>query len=182
MESFHQLQGQYLSFLEEFYQAMARANPTIRREFDEEDLHQDQTLARLLSLSQIRSIFRAIVRNKSNSESSDYEKELQLFKTILRLANEEVSSWGGKIVFVYLPQGERYLPLSKPQSFLSSHRLEILAEVNNLSIDLIDIHLRFEKLPDPLKLYYYVPGSHYSESGHQVVSKAVIEYLEKHND
>src|SRR5262245_64268135 len=100
---------------------------------------------------------------------------MYLFTTILLQANSSVSSWGGKLVFIYLPAWERYA-LNQP-GLASSQRDRVLMLASNLQIPMIDIHPVFQAQSDPLSLFPFREPGHYNELGHRLVGEEVRRVL-----
>ncbi|MBU6480934.1 MAG: hypothetical protein KGS09_10375 [Nitrospirae bacterium] len=99
--------------------------------------------------------------------------DLDLFAKTLSQAKSTVSQWGGKLVFVYLPQYERY---AKPE-FVNKDREQVLRIVRDLDLPLIDLHPRFQAQADPLSLFPFRRRGHYNEKGHRVVAEEVLNFL-----
>jgi len=103
--------------------------------------------------------------------SSPYPYPYPELKVILNLANELVSSYNGKLYFIYLPQIERYL---KPIKM--DHKQQIKKIVIDLDIEFIDIDedvLQREK--NPLKLFPFEKYAHYNVEGYKKVALKIYE-------
>lgn len=96
-------------------------------------------------------------------------KTLQQFREILRTAQRAVNSWGGQLVFVYLPQWERY----SGKGQMSGDREQVLTLVQELRLPLIDLHLTFSADADPLRMFPLHLNGHYSIYGNHVVEEEI---------
>jgi hypothetical protein len=102
---------------------------------------------------------------------------LKLFTKILEAAKAEVSSWGGKLYFVYLPSWENF---GNP-SLASPHRSEVLSITKDLEIPLIDVLPKFKTEKDPFSLFPFGINGHYNVKGYRLVSEVVLEKLAADN-
>ncbi len=107
----------------------------------------------------------------------DRERSLiELLRRIIDDVNNRVSSWGGTLVFVYLPARERYdggnLGVAGRQR---SHVLEMVRDRN---IPLIDLHPAFAMRDDPLSLFRFRLHYHYNAAGHRLVADRVLRRIE----
>ncbi|MDH4088576.1 MAG: SGNH/GDSL hydrolase family protein [Nitrospira sp.] len=100
-------------------------------------------------------------------------EELDLFAKALSEAKTTVAGWGGTLIFVYLPQYERYNNLK----FVNKDRDQVLRIVRDLGLPLIDLHPTFEAQADPLKLFPFRRAGHYNETGHRVVAEEMLKFL-----
>ena len=86
-------------------------------------------------------------------------------------AKTTTESWGGKLLFVYLPHWKRYRPaLLRGTAHLDSVRAEVLEIAADSGIPVIDIHKEFVKHGNPWSLY----AGHFNDEGSKVVADAVI--------
>lgn len=102
-------------------------------------------------------------------------EDLQLFERVLAEARDTVSSWGGRLVFVYLPTWERY----RIPELASQDRDHVLSIARRLNLHVVDIHTSFSAHPDPLSLFPFRRYAHYNELGHKLVGDEVLRELEK---
>lgn len=100
-------------------------------------------------------------------------ENLDRFSKILTEAKTTIAGWGGTLVFVYLPQYERY---AKPE-FVNKDREQVLRIARGLGLPLIDLHPRFQAQADPLSLFPFKRRGHYNEEGHRVVAEEVLNVL-----
>lgn len=105
--------------------------------------------------------------------------EKDLFMRILQKADNEARSWGGNLVFVFLPARERFTPNIKPDRFLN--RSEVLTTVHDLNIPLIDVVEDFSAHQKPLALFPFETEPHYNRQGYAVVARAIEKHLKGMN-
>ncbi|MEM7393258.1 MAG: hypothetical protein AAF492_13010 [Verrucomicrobiota bacterium] len=98
-----------------------------------------------------------------------------LFDELMGQAKQCAESWGGELVFVYLPGSMRYSSKSLPDH--EFHRPDILQRVQTLDIPVIDLCLRFEREDDPLGFYPYRLPGHYTPEGYGLVAEEIVDWL-----
>jgi len=103
----------------------------------------------------------------------DVSRNLVMLENVLRLGRDEVRSWGGELLFVYLPQWERY----SEQGRASPYRQQVLDITTQLGISIIDIHEVFARQPDPLDLFPFRQPAHYNSKGYQLVANEIKRHL-----
>ena len=109
----------------------------------------------------------------------DLESRLALFDRIISAARHRTEAWGGRFVFVYLPDSARYFASAQNSRIRDYLRIRVLTAVEAADIPLIDIHRVFAATGDPRALFRF-PGSHYNEAGYRTVAEAVAKVL-RHN-
>lgn len=102
-------------------------------------------------------------------------QELELFEDILRQTQAVVSPWGGQLLFVYLPQYERY----SRQDFSDLNRDPLLEVVRSLHVPVVDIHQAFQSHGDPLGLFPFRQPAHYTSEGYGMVAEEIVHWLER---
>jgi hypothetical protein len=108
---------------------------------------------------------------------SDLERSLiELLRRIVTQVSSRVSSWGGTLVFVYLPARERYD--GGNLGVEDWERSQVLEMVRDRNIPLIDIHPAFAMHRDPLSLFPFRLLYHYNAAGHRVVADQVLRRIE----
>ncbi len=100
------------------------------------------------------------------------EETVRLFRTVLEEARRSIQSWGGTMVFVYLPQWERYADVE----YASKDRDTVLTLVHSMGLPIIDMHLAFAAHSDPLSLFPLRWRGHYTEEGHRIVAEELIRF------
>ena len=94
-------------------------------------------------------------------------------KIILKLANELVQSYNGKLYFIYLPSFERYTHKLK-----KDFKQEIKNIVIDLGLEFIDIDEEvFKKENNPLKLFVFEQAGHYNVEGYKQVALKIYEKI-----
>lgn len=96
-----------------------------------------------------------------------------IFKKILKDVDEMVSSWGGKLYFVYIPSGHE---ISNKSSSYANTAISIAKELQipviNIKNEVTDSH------PDPLSLFPLRQSKHhYNSLGYELIAKAIIKKI-----
>jgi hypothetical protein len=109
-----------------------------------------------------------------------HECDLAFFGDVLKQATTTVTSWGGRLVFVYLPSWTRY---HGGLNQCEKERDEVMAQVRALNIPIVDIHKAFQKHPSPSKLFAQeeLGYSHYGADGYRLAAHTVIESVRSAN-
>jgi hypothetical protein len=133
----------------------------------------------LLALQHVRLMVYAALRLSPGGPS---EAEYDLFKRILNRADLTVSSWGGKLYFVYLPSADRYYDNSSSQNSFGYEltRQRVFAIMEELKIPTIDVNRAFVAQGDPREMFFY-KGSHYNFEGYRVAAQAVLDSIKLTN-
>ncbi len=100
------------------------------------------------------------------------EETINLFRNVLEEAQRSIQAWGGTMVFVYLPQWERYVDVQ----YASKDRDAVLTLARSLELPIIDMHLAFAAHPDPVSLFPLRWRGHYTEEGHRMVAEELIRF------
>lgn len=100
-------------------------------------------------------------------------EDIELFRRILGQAKVNVEAWGGTLVFVYLPQWERYVDVE----YASKDRDSILEVAKQLGIFVVDLHPAFIKYGDPVSLFPFRRHGHYTEEGNRLVAEEILKAL-----
>ena len=121
----------------------------------------------------------AYSEKKSNNDVVDYN--IELFKRILEETKRIITASGGHLVFVYLPEYERFRE-DTPSPPWSAARIkpDILDMVSRLGIDVIDLEPAFHREEDPLELFPFRIMGHYNSKGYAIVAKEIKRYLDDH--
>lgn len=99
--------------------------------------------------------------------------DIPLFRRVMWEANRTVSSWGGRLYFVYLPGEARYLGLGG-RIAQSGLRTRVLATVRGLGIPVIDIHASFSDSPAPNQLFQ----GHFTPEGYRIAAEGILNRLQ----
>ncbi len=98
-----------------------------------------------------------------------------IFRNILQKSQQMVSSWNGKMYFVYMPTYGTYKRGNKHE-----FRDFVIQIVNELDIPIIDIHEEvFDPHPDPLSLFPFRMNNHYNDEGYRLVAEAIAKRLKE---
>ncbi len=100
------------------------------------------------------------------------EDDYRIFAYVLKKARGTVEAWGGRFVFVYLPDSPRYVAAARDSRIRDRVRQRVLAIVAGLGIPVIDVHAAFAADSDPRALFVF-PGSHYNATGYRVAADAI---------
>jgi len=136
----------------------------------------------------LRQVFWKIRNRKSKSidthkSNNVVNYDLPMFQEILVSAKQKVEESGGQLVFVYLPEYERFNSEVQRASWSASRiKGEVVDLVNSLGIDLIDIEPAFQMVEDPLDLFPFRIQGHYNERGNSIVASEIQKYLSSHQN
>ena len=108
-----------------------------------------------------------------HDEVPDATLNLGLFQQTLIEATALVSTWNGRLYFVYLPEWLRY---AHPKT-ASKHRNAVLTMVKSLAIPTIDMHMVFQVQSDPLALFPFRLGLHYNEDGYRLAAETLLRFI-----
>ena len=99
---------------------------------------------------------------------------MELFRNVMLQARTRVERWGGRLVFVYLPDWDRYAGNTTLQA---AKRGEVIDTARGLGIPVIDVHSAFLAHGDPLSMFPFRRPGHYNAAGHRTVAEAVLDAL-----
>jgi hypothetical protein len=135
---------------------------------------------RTVRLSTLRSRL-GLIRGKAetpNVSSADRRRQIteliNLLQEILVEARNAASAWGGQLHFVYLPSRDPYDPQGA-----GSHadRDRVLGAAKAAGLPIVDLHPAFMSVNDPLELFPFRVGYHYTREGHALVGETITRYL-----
>ena len=110
---------------------------------------------------------------KKEPEGHVLDRRLDSLVKILVEAERVVSEWEGKIVFVYLPQYERYIG-----NISDLPRPEVLHRVKRIGLPIIDMHENFSNADIPLvNLFPFGMNGHYTSEGYKMVARFIYQEL-----
>jgi len=108
------------------------------------------------------------------------EAELDLLGRVLAEARRAVEAWGGRFVFVFMPDAPRYFAVADNSHIRERVRNQVLAVARNLGLPVIDVHAAIRALPvDARRGLYVYPGSHFNAKGYALAARAIAAGLEK---
>lgn len=94
------------------------------------------------------------------------------FINILKLANEEIEGWGGKLAFVVIPSNTRYLT-ALGNLDASEFEDRLTQQIRRLGIDTFELSAILEKEPAPESLY----DGHFNDKGHGVAGRSIANWI-----
>lgn len=108
------------------------------------------------------------------------DQTVTTFSQLLKTSSQDISSWNGRLFFVYLPSYSRYSETASFNRYDDDglYHSKVISEVTKLAIPTIDISEAFDAHPDPLSLWPDRMNGHYNETGYSLVAKTVIAALE----
>jgi hypothetical protein len=156
-ESSDRLRYFLFSELDVHRKMLARAQEPKRKEW----VDRKQDWAKLLRLWHVRKII---------SDQFQFQKPIgPAFKEVLLLAKSEVESWGGELLFIYLP-----IMKAVDSKLVTSRTDEILEIVEDLGIEHLDFETALYGHDDPLSLFPLRTPGHFSESGYKFLAKQIL--------
>ena len=113
------------------------------------------------------------------SDKGCYSLYDSLFKDYLAEANRTVDSWGGQLVFVYLPSYYQYAEMINKCKVRShdASKQDVMKAVKGLNIPIMDIQQTFDAHPDPLSFFNFRIYGHYNSKGYKAVADQIQKYL-----
>lgn len=145
-----------------------------RREIEQTKVQENvpDQIERFVKVDHLRKRFAVLFARLTSSEMND---TLDVLMSVLQEAVTLTETWGGKVVFVYLPHYGRYT-----NTWLADlDRDQVLARVRRLNLEIIDLTPVFAAQPDPLKLFPFRSPGHYTVEGNQLVAEHILSGLSK---
>jgi hypothetical protein len=134
------------------------------------------TLHRMSKLTSLRNAFGLVYGADAQAQSVLVDIEgptMELFRQIVASMKSQVSSWGGTLVFAYLPSSERYATWRRPTlSVDSQQRTKVLQVVAEEAIPVIDLHPLFQARANSL-----FPQGRVNEEGHRLIAQQVLDAI-----
>ena len=133
-------------------------------------------LRSVIKLTSLRHAFGIVYGADAQTQAALEELRgptMELFRDIVSAIKSQVSSWGGTVVFVYLPSAERYSVWTRPTlSPDSQQRTRVLQLIADAAIPVIDLqpvlntrgHLLFRQ-------------GRYNEEGNRVIAEHVLDSI-----
>lgn len=138
--------------------------------------HSTKLHTSLLSVLKLQNLRSQLMLNQEKAEP--FMSPKGLFESILITANKRVNSWGGELIFVYLPEYARYQSKNPNQFNQTRHKEEILNIAASLGLKTIDVDQAFKQHADPLSLFPLRIGGHYTPEGYQLVSDEIVKLVQ----
>jgi len=159
-------QGELDAYFRDILERRLRANAKRPQVSEARVIDRRRSLGDALRLGVTRKLLgRFGRRGPREPEAAD----LELFARILGQAREAVSSWGGRLYFVYLPE---HATVSTGNEHV--WRGEVLALVEDLGLPIIDIEAAFRREPDAPSFFPFGKNGHYDDRGAAVVAREVL--------
>ncbi len=96
--------------------------------------------------------------------------QLAVLREVLARAKDVAGTWGGRLVFVYLPS---WRSVMREREAADADRAMVTAVPIRLGIPVVDVQRAFLRHEELDSLFYF-PGSHYNEKGYRVVAEAIL--------
>jgi len=100
----------------------------------------------------------------------------ETYAQIVGIANKLVTTQGGKLHLIYLPDWVRMNRSADDPHYRQKER--VLAAAAQSKLPVIDVHATFRAYPAPASRFFEYPGSHYNARGYQVAAEYVLERIE----
>lgn len=97
--------------------------------------------------------------------------------SILKLADNQIGQIDARLVFVYLPQHERFALAESV--FRDNRRAELINQVEELNIPVIDLCDTFAATGDPLSLFPFRMNGHYNADGYRLVGETILDEIDR---
>jgi hypothetical protein len=124
---------------------------------------------------------RARLLSSRLEEQASSRYDYPLFEAILGEAKDLVVSWGGRVYFVYLPNGARFYGDDGDKQELQVMQRRVRSIVDALDIPFVDVPAVFEGEDGPRSLWFH-RNSHYNERGYRVAGQAILNALAQPTD
>jgi hypothetical protein len=105
------------------------------------------------------------------------EKDLQMFMKILRIAKDEVTQKGGRLIFVYVPGRDRFTGGTPPPE--AQMRDQVLSGVRALAIPIVDLLPALSRHSDPASLFPLRMAGHYTAEGYGLIAVELSEFQKR---
>jgi hypothetical protein len=133
-----------------------------------------ENLNQFAKLSMLRLQLGLVGRVEPGSASAFENANMERFRDVLLRARTRVERWGGRLVFVYLPDWDRY---AGNTTLAAMKHGEVIATARGLGIPVIDVDSAFLAHGDPLSFFPFRRPGHYNAPAHRVVAEAVLKAL-----
>ena len=133
-----------------------------------------EKLINFAKLSTLRQQLGLVGGLEAGSMAPVERANMELFRDVLLQARTRVERWGGRLVFVYLPDWDRY---AGNTTMLAAKRGDVIDTARSLGIPVIDTVDAFLAHGDPLSLFPFRRPGHYNAAGHRIVAEVVLKAL-----
>lgn len=136
----------------------------------------NEKLLDFLQLYHLRERFGLGMLSLGLADTQDLSDQAAYFGRVLTQAKQKAESWGGRLIFVYLPESARYF--AAEQNGLLRQRIYLAATdaAKKLDLQIVDVAADFRQDGNPARFFAY-PGSHYNEAGYERVAQAIRDHL-----
>ncbi len=169
----------YKNYLnKDFYQDLADQqfviNKIIKRFINIENSKQTNTVYEFNYNTYFNFFKFVYLRSKLGFTHAYNKEDLKLFLKILNDVNDDVKSWGGKLIVITIPSQNRYKNLI---SYLDEffYDKKIFEELENNDIHFINIDNVFRESPNPNEYY----SGHFNKRGNKIISDILIKNILK---
>jgi hypothetical protein len=128
-----------------------------------------RSLAGWIRLTEFRSRLARLGRSRQPEQPYDPA----LFDQLASRMRDDVASWGGTLLFAYLPSRRRF----EDTTTANPHRASILAQVGALGIPTVDFFEILSRHPDPLSLFPFRLQSHLTAEGYELMARTLNESI-----
>lgn len=136
-------------------------------------------LRRIVTLSAIRTAIASAFGGGARAWTPD----LDFFERILRRAGEATTEWGGRTVFVYVPDVEEFQPHRRGYlhpAFMAKSR--VLDAARAAGFEVMDLSIALAAEDDVLQLYAWTATSaaglpHLNSEGYRVAARTILDHL-----
>lgn len=103
-------------------------------------------------------------------------RSVEQFVHLIELAQTQTQARGGRFLFVYLPEYNRFI--GKPPSMSARMKPELLSRLQAAGVEVLDLTERLVGHKDPASLLpFRMPGRHYTPEGYAIIADALANHL-----
>lgn len=107
--------------------------------------------------------------------TAEESARLKPYGAVLARAKARVESWGGRIVFVYLPEWRHF----KERRRADKYGRGVLSHARRLGLEIVDVTEAFRRRARPASLFARSEYSHYNAEGYRISAEAVERELKR---
>ena len=128
---------------------------------------------RIIRLTEIRTALKRLIKPSQTRQDFSIPPPDLAFEKILISAKNLVSTWNGRLIFVYLPSWFRYGDSNYLLREDDFYRGEVLTIVRDTGIEIVDMHDSFSEHNDPLSLFPFRVHGHYTAEGYRRIAHEI---------
>jgi hypothetical protein len=119
-------------------------------------------------------LVREVLGNDITSLRDD-DNVLRIYERVFTIAQRRVSSWGGKIFLVIIPNNDTYFSGSVPK-----YQVPVARIMRNLNIPIIDVDPVMRATGDPLQFYPRrgMGAAHFNAKGYALAARQIMAVLD----